>query len=160
MKAKFKGARRVMFVCHGNICRSPMAEAIFTSKLRSRGALGSFTVASSATSTEEIIHGVGNPIYPPAARELLKNGITPPHRRAVQLRREDYDKYDLFLAMDDKNIRGILQIFDSDPEGKVMKLMELVGGGSVRDPWYTGRFDESYRDISRATDALLAAVLE
>ena len=139
---------RIMFVCHGNICRSPMAEFIFKDLIKKRGVEGEFTVSSSATSTEEIWGDIGNPVYPPAKEELKKHGITCDGKRAVQLKKSDYDKYDIFLAMDSLNIRNIAKIFDSDPEGKVHKLMDYTDRkGDVADPWYSGRFDVAYRDI-------------
>ena len=140
--------KRIMFVCHGNICRSPMAEFIFKDILRKQGKESDYVVASSATSTEEIWNGIGNPVYPPARDELLKRGITCEGKRAVQLKKSDYDKYDLFLAMDSMNIRNIGRIFGSDPLGKVHKLMDFTDRqGDVADPWYSGKFDVAYRDI-------------
>ena len=148
--------KRVMFVCHGNICRSPMAEFIFKDMLKKRGAESGFVVASSATSTEEIWNGIGNPVYPPAKAELLKHGITCEGKRAVQLKKSDYDKYDIFLAMDSMNIRNIRRIFGSDPLGKVHKLMDLTDRpGDVADPWYSGKFDVAYKDIYDGCEALL-----
>ena len=148
-----------MFVCHGNICRSPMAEMIFKFMLAERGIRG-VTVSSSATSTEEIYRGVGNPIYPPAVRELCRHGIPVEERRAVQLTRGDYERYDLFLLMDGRNLRGIKSIFPSDPEGKVGMLLDYVGGGDVADPWYTNKFDVTYKDVCDGCEALLEALLE
>ena len=101
--------KRILFVCHGNICRSPMAECIMRHLLEEAGLDDEVTVASSATSTEEIWNGVGNPIYPPAAAELARHGIDVPDREAVQLKKSDYQKYDLFIGMDSANIRNMLQ---------------------------------------------------
>ena len=149
---------RIMFVCHGNICRSPMAEMIFKNMLAERGLAEGFTVASSATSTEEIYRGVGNPIYPPAVRELRRHGIPVENRRAIRLTPEDYEKYDLFLLMDERNRRGIASIFPSDPERKVKKLLDYAGGGDVADPWYSGDFEAAYSDIYRGCLGLLNAI--
>lgn len=148
--------KRIMFVCHGNICRSPMAEFIFRKMLKDEGISESFVVSSSATSTEEIWGDVGNPVYPPAKKELLKHGITCEGKRAVQLRKSDYQKYDLFLCMDSMNVRNALRILGSDKDGKVKKLMDYTDEkGDVADPWYTGRFDVTYRDIENGCRALL-----
>lgn len=125
-----------------------MAEFIFKALITERGLEKEFTVASSATSTEEIWNGVGNPIYPPAAAELERHGIPYDRRRAVQLKREDLDAYDLFVGMDSANIRGIHRILGAGAEGKVFKLMDFTPrGGDVADPWYSDRFDIAYRDI-------------
>ena len=117
---------RIMFVCHGNICRSPMAEFIFKDVVAKRGAADRFSVASSATSTEEIVNGVGNPVYPPAKAELAKHGVRCEDRRAVQIKKSDYGRYDLFIGMDDANVRNMLCIFGGDPDGKVRKLQEYT----------------------------------
>ncbi|MBE6606857.1 MAG: low molecular weight phosphotyrosine protein phosphatase [Ruminococcaceae bacterium] len=146
---------RIMFVCHGNICRSPMAEFIFKKMIAEQGLSDKFVISSSATSTEEIIGGIGNPVYPPARAELLRHGLSCEGKRAVQLKPGDYDKYDLFIAMDQNNIRNIARIFKSDPDNKIKKLMDYVGGGDVADPWYTGNFDITYRDIYIGCAALL-----
>lgn len=148
---------RIMFVCHGNICRSPMAEFIFRDMMRKNGREQDFSVASSATSTEEIWGDIGNPVYPPAREELKKHGISCDGKRAVQLKKSDYDKYDLFIAMDSMNIRNIGRIFGKDPEGKVRRMMDYTDrkGSDVADPWYSGRFDVTYRDISEACEGLM-----
>lgn len=139
---------KVMFVCHGNICRSPMAEFIFKDMLKKQGLEDKFLVKSSATSTEEIYNGRGNPVYPPAREILLKNGIDCGEKRAVQLTKSDYEKYDFFIAMDNNNIRNIGRIFGSDNQNKVYKLMSFTGSNSdVADPWYTGDFRTTYNDI-------------
>ena len=147
---------RIMFVCHGNICRSPMAEFVFKDMVKKAGREDDFIIESSATSTEEIWNGVGNPVYPPTRVELSKHGIDPGDKRATQVKASDYDKYDLFLVMDSRNMQNILYIFGSDPEGKVRKLMDYTArGGDVADPWYTGRFDVAYRDIYDGCAGLL-----
>ena len=151
---------RVMFVCHGNICRSPMAEFIFKNMLEEMGLLDRVYVSSSATSTEEIIGGVGNPVYPPAVRELKKHGIDPGQKRAVQLKKEDYDKYALFVVMDGNNLRGAIRIFGTDPENKLCRMMDFTSRvGDVADPWYTGDFSTTYRDIYDGCLGLLEYVV-
>lgn len=150
---------RIMFVCHGNICRSPMAEFIFKDMIKRLKIEDEFVVASSATSTEEIWGDIGNPVYPPAKAELSKHGISCEGKRAVQLRKSDYDKYDLFIGMDNMNIRNMHRILGNDPEGKIRKLMDYTDrGGDVADPWYSGRFDVAYRDIYGGCEALIKSL--
>ena len=143
---------KVMFVCHGNICRSPMAEFVFLDMIKKRGLSSRITAESSATSTEEI----GNDIHYGTKRVLDKYGIAYHRREATQLTRSDYGKYNLFVGMDSANIRNMLRIFGSDPEGKVLKLLDLTNrGGDVADPWYTGDFDATYRDVIEGCEALI-----
>lgn len=150
---------RIMFVCHGNICRSPMAEFILKDMIKTRSDRELFVISSSATSTEEIYGGRGNPVYPPAKRELAAHGISCEGKTAVQLRAEDYDKYDLFAVMDSANLRNATRILGGDPKGKVKKLMSFTSrGGDVEDPWYSGNFAGVYRDITEGCKALLKAV--
>ena len=153
---------RILFVCHGNICRSPMAEFIFRRMAEERHAAHRFTVASAATSTEEIgWDGTGNPVYPPARAELKKHGIDCAGKRAVQLRREDYGKYDLLVGMDRENVRNMHRILGGDPEGKIRMLMDYTSRpGDVADPWYTGDFGVTYRDIAEGCAALLEKLLK
>lgn len=147
---------KIMLVCHGNICRSPMAEFIFKDLIKKQGLENEFIVCSSATSTEEIYRGVGNPVYPPAKAELLKHGISSDGKRAVQLCFEDYDKYDLFIGMDSTNIRNMHRILQGDREGKIRKLLQYTGEDrDVSDPWYSDRFDIAYDDILSGCLALL-----
>ena len=147
---------RILFVCHGNICRSPMAEFIFKDMVKKQGREKEFFIASCATSTEEIWNGLGNPVYPPARAELAEHGISCEGKRAVQLTKKDYESYDLLIAMDSNNIRNIHRIIGSDPAGKVRKLMDYTPrGGDVADPWYTDRFDVAYRDIEEGCRCLL-----
>lgn len=139
---------KIMFVCHGNICRSPMAEFIFKKLVMDRGIADKFLVCSSATSTEEIWGNIGNPVYPPAKAELQKHGILCDGKRAVQLNRSDLDKYDMFVGMDSANIRNMHRILGDGGKEKIFKLMEFTEcGGDVADPWYSDRFDIAYRDI-------------
>ena len=147
---------RIMFVCHGNICRSPMAEFIMKDLVKKRGADGEFVIASSATGTEEIYGGVGNPVYPPARAELNRHGIACDGKRAVQLKRSDYDNYDLFIGMDSANIRNMLRIFGGDPDGKVARLLSYAGSErDISDPWYTGEFGTTYNDVLEGCTAFL-----
>ena len=148
--------KRIMFVCHGNICRSPMAEFIFKKLISEMESVSYYFVSSSATSTEEIWNGIGNPVYPPAKEMLAKHGIDCEGKRAVQLQKSDYDKYDLFVGMDSANIRNMHRILGGDSEGKIHKLMDYTTrGGDVADPWYSGNFDAAYRDIYEGCIALL-----
>lgn len=149
---------RIMFVCHGNICRSPMAEFILKDMVSRLGIADEFVIASSATSTEEIFRGVGNPVYPPAREELAKHSISCEGKRAVQLQMSDYGKYDLFIGMDSANIRNMTRMLGGDPEGKIRKLMDYVDGGDVADPWYSGNFQVTYRDIYEGCTALLEEI--
>ena len=151
---------RIMFVCHGNICRSPMAEFVLKKMVSERGMADQFYIASSATSTEEIWGDVGNPVYPPAKAELAKHGISCEGKRAVQLTRADYDKYDLFIGMDSANIRNMHRMLCGDPQGKIRKLMDYTDrGGDVADPWYTRRFDVTYSDVLAGCEGLLKEIL-
>ena len=149
---------KIMFVCHGNICRSPMAEFILKDMVSRLGIADEFVIASSATSTEEIFRGVGNPVYPPAREELAKHGISCEGKRAVQLQMSDYGRYDLFIGMDSANIRNMTRMLGGDPDGKIRKLMDYVGGGDVADPWYSGNFQVTYRDIYEGCTALLEEI--
>ena len=139
---------KIMFICHGNICRSPMAEFIFRDMAEKAKIADKVLLASSATSTEEIWGDEGNPVYPPAAAELKKHGIFCDGKRAVQLTPSDYEKYDYLVVMDEKNLRNSLRILGGDPEKKLCKLMDFTErGGDVADPWYSDRFDVAYKDI-------------
>ena len=147
---------KIMFVCHGNICRSPMAEFVFKDLLEKRGLTDKYYVSSSATSTEEIWNGIGNPVYPPAKAELKKHGISCDGKRAVQVTREDYVNYDLLIVMDSNNMRNIMRIIGSDPDKKVYKLLKFAGNDrDVYDPWYSGDFTTCYNDILLGCTALL-----
>ena len=144
---------RIIFCCHGNICRSPMAEFIFKDKINSQGLNDRFYVESSAVSTEEI----GNSIYPPAKRCLNAHGIPfDKEKTARQITRADYDRFDLIICMDRMNLRWLKYIIPNDPDNKVRLMMSYAGQDrDVADPWYTGDFETTYRDINLATDALL-----
>nr|MCR4924154.1 low molecular weight phosphotyrosine protein phosphatase [Lachnospiraceae bacterium] len=121
-----------------------------------------FHIASAATSSEEIWNGVGNPVYPPAREELKKHGITDVSgKRAVQLTREDYDKYDLLIGMEQMNIRNMLRILGKDPEGKVKLLLDYSDNPrNISDPWYTGDFKRAYNDIYEGCSALYESIKE
>ena len=143
---------RIIFVCHGNICRSPMAEFIMKDMVRRRGLAGKYHIESCATSTEEI----GCDIYPPAKRCLSSHGIPFEHRSARQMTSDDYGSYDMIIAMDTVNLRNMRRFVGDDPEKKVSLMMDHCGrGGDVADPWYTGDFERTYDDISEACEGLL-----
>lgn len=143
---------KILFVCHGNICRSPMAEFVMKDLVQKAGLTRQFLIASAATSTEEI----GSPVYPPARRKLSEHGISCQGKAARQLRRKDYAEYDLLIGMDQENLRNMRCICSGDPEGKIHLLLEFAGrSGEVSDPWYTGDFDAAWRDIEAGCRGLL-----
>ena len=154
---------RILFVCHGNICRSPMAEFIMKDILAQRGIADRFEVASAATSSEEIWGGVGNPVYPPARKELAAHGIGVPgnelgvaEKQARKLVKEDYDRWDLLIGMERWNLRNMLRICEGDPKGKMSLLLDHTDRpADIDDPWYTRDFRAAYRQIRKGCLALL-----
>ena len=152
--------KKIMFVCHGNICRSPMAEFLMRDMIQKKGLEDRITVASSAESTEEIWGGVGNPVHPGTEKILTSLGISCKGKRATLLRREDYDQYDLFVGMDRSNLRAMQRILGGDPQKKICKLLDFTpDGGDVADPWYTDRFDITLHDVRRGCEALLEVLM-
>ena len=148
--------KKVLFVCHGNICRSPMAEAVFRHMLEERGLGERFAVDSAAVSAEEL----GNPVYPEANRTLVAHGLPASNHHAWQLTRADYDRYDFFIGMDQENIYRMRQIFGGDSQRKVGLLLAYTEHPrEVEDPWYTGRFDRVFDLITQGCQALLEALL-
>ena len=145
---------KILFVCHGNICRSPMAEFIFKDMVKKAGRENEFHIESAATSTDEIFMGRGNPVYPPAREQLLLHGIDPTGKTARQLTKSDYDKFDLIIGMDSMNMKNIARMLGTDKDKKIKKLLDYCGGGDVDDPWYTGKFKEAYECIHRGCEAL------
>lgn len=147
---------KILFVCHGNICRSPMAEFVMKDIVKKAGRSDEFYIASCATSTEEI----GNPVHHGTRRKLAEVGISCDGKRAVQLTKSDYNKYDYIIAMDEMNIRNIMRIIKSDPEGKVSLLLSHAGmSSSIADPWYTGNFNDTYRDVLLGCKALFNEIV-
>ena len=143
---------RILFVCHGNICRSPMAEFVMKDLVKKAGLESEFHIESAATSTEEI----GNPVYPPARRKLGEHGIDCAGKTARQLRNEDYERYDLLIGMDRANLRNMHRICGGDFDGKLHLLMEFTDRpGDVADPWYTGDFETTWQDVSVGCSRLL-----
>ena len=147
---------KILFVCHGNICRSPMAEFVMKDLVNKAGIADQFIIASAATSAEEI----GNPVYPPARRELARHGIGCAGHAARRLRAEDYDRWDLLIGMDQANLRNMVRLFGGDPSGKCRLLLDYTGrpGQEVADPWYTGDFSTAWEDILAGCQGLLAAL--
>lgn len=143
---------KILFICHGNICRSPMAEFVMKDLVRKAGLESQFQIASAATSTEEI----GSPVYPPARRKLAEHGIKCSGKTARQLTRTDYDRYDLLIGMDNANLRNMRRICGGDSDGKIRLLLEFTGrSGEVADPWYTGDFEATWRDVLEGCSGLL-----
>lgn len=144
---------RIMLVCHGNICRSTMSEFVLKYLVEQRGIADRFVIQSSATSTEEI----GNDTHCGTKRVLDAHGIAHPPRRAVQLRRVDADKFDLFIGMDEANVRNMRRILGADAEPKIHLLLEFVGKQrAIADPWYTGDFETTFDDVMEGCEGLLA----
>ena len=139
---------RILFVCHGNICRSPMAEYVMKYLVEQAQLTDQFLIESAATSTEEI----GNPVYPPARRKLAEHGISCNGHAARQMTRADYQRYDLLIGMDSANLRNMTRIAGGDPEGKIRPLLY---DKDVADPWYTGNFEATWQDVLRGCQALL-----
>ena len=148
---------RILFVCHGNICRSAMAEFVMKNLVREAGVEKDFLIESAATSTEEI----GNDMYPPAKAKLRQEEIPFTRRAARQIRAADYERYDLLIGMDRENIFYMNRCWSNDPAGKIHKLLEYTGSAhEVSDPWYSGDFDTAYNDIMQGCRALLAFLLK
>ena len=147
---------KILFICHGNICRSPMAEFVMKDLVRKAGMEDVFCISSAATSTEEI----GNPVYPPARRKLSEHGISCTGKTARQLRKADYEHYDYLVGMDSANFRNMQRICGGDPEGKISLLLDYTDHpGSVADPWYTGDFEATWQDVLAGCQGLLEEIL-
>ncbi|MBQ8598604.1 MAG: low molecular weight phosphotyrosine protein phosphatase [Oscillospiraceae bacterium] len=147
---------RVMMICHGNICRSPMAEFVLKDMVAKRGLSDQFEIASAATSREEI----GNPVHWGTRQKLTQVGISTAGKYAVQVSKSDYAKYDYFLLADSNNLRNLSRIFPSDPEKKVYRLLDFSDHPrDIADPWYTGNFDVTYDDIVEGCETFLRHVL-
>ena len=148
---------KILFICHGNICRSPMAEFVLKDMAEKMNIDDRLEIASCATSTEEIWNGVGNPVYPPAKRELAKHGIDCAGKRAVQLTPADYEHYDYLICMDRNNMRNAARI--TGRSEKYRLLLEYAGENrDVADPWYAGDFARTYEDVLKGCIALLDSI--
>ncbi len=147
---------KILFICHGNICRSPMAEFVMKKMVEEAGVSHLFEIASAATSTEEI----GNPVYPPARRKLAEHGICCEGKTARQITRGDYRHYDHIIAMDRNNLRNLRRVIGEDIDGKISLMMDYTDRpGDVADPWYTGDFDATWRDVEEGCQGLLRQFL-
>lgn len=143
---------KILMICHGNICRSPMAEFVLKDMVKKAGISEDFFIESRATSTEEI----GNPVHRGTTRKLAQYGISTAGKTAVQLKRSDYEKYDYLICMDSANIVNTTRIVGTDPDDKIIKLLRFADeSGDIADPWYTGDFDATYNDVVRGCKGLL-----
>lgn len=149
---------KILFICHGNICRSTMAEMVFKHLVRQAGLQSEFYIDSAATSREEL----GNGVHYGTRRKLAEVGIPCGNHISTQITKADYDKYDYLIVMDNNNIRNLMRIIGSDPEQKVSMLLDYAGrqGQSIADPWYTGNFDITYDDVLAGCEGLLAYLTE
>ena len=149
--------KKILFVCHGNICRSPMAEFVMKDLVKKAGLTSQFQITSAATSREEI----GNPVYPPARRKLAEHGIACGGHAARQLINSDYEKYDLLIGMDRENLHDMYRICGGDFDGKMHLLMEYTGkpNQEVADPWYTDDFEATWRDVLAGCQGLLKRLI-
>ena len=148
---------KILFVCHGNICRSTMAESVMTHLINENNLQSTISVDSAATSTEEI----GNPPHHGTVRKLKEVGIPVVPHRARQMKKQDYAEYDYLIGMDDWNIRNMIRIAGGDPEHKIRKLLEFAGSTrDIADPWYTGNFDATYADVLEGCEAMLVKLTE
>lgn len=148
---------KVMFVCHGNICRSPMAEFVFRHMVKEKKLSDIFLISSSATSREEI----GNDVHLGTRKKLREVGVPYDSRTAVQLTKRDYENYDYILCMESYNIKNALRIVGEDKAGKIRRLLDFSSNPrDIADPWYTGNFHETYGDIVEGCEALLEHILE
>ena len=144
--------KKILFICHGNICRSPMAEFVMKDLVQKAGLAEDFYIESAATSTEEL----GNEVYPPARRKLAEHGISCKGKVARQMNRRDYDRFDLLIGMDSWNIRNMMAICGGDPEEKIQQLLDFTNRpGDVADPWYTRDFEATWRDVLEGCQCLL-----
>lgn len=147
---------KILFVCHGNICRSPMAEFVMKDMVKKKGVSDMFEIASAATSTEEI----GNPVYPPARKKLQEEGLSCSGKTSRQMTADDYAYYDLIVAMDRYNLRNMARFVGDDPDGKVSLLMDYTPAPrDVADPWYTGDFEQTWEDVNMGCEGLLKRLL-
>lgn len=146
---------KILFVCHGNICRSPMAEFVLKDMVEKRHQTDLFYIASAATSREEI----GSPVHHGTRSKLRQYGISTEGKRAVQMTKADYGQYDYLIGMEQRNIANMMRILGCDPEGKVSRLLDFgPNPRDIDDPWYTGDFDSTYRDICEGCEALLDSI--
>lgn len=150
---------KILFICHGNICRSPMAEFMFKDKIAKANLSNKIHIESAATTDDEIYHGVGNPVYPPARKILADHGISCDGKRARQIVKEDYNKFDYLICMDAENIRHMRHLWPQDPEHKIYKMLSFANlDRDVADPWFTRDFQATWDDLELGCNGLLTKI--
>ena len=150
---------KILFICHGNICRSPMAEFLLKDMVKKKGIADQFYIQSAATSTEEIWNGKGNPVHPGTRGKLAEYGISCEGKYAVQLKKSDYKDYDYLICMDSMNLRNVARICGRDKDNKIYRMLDFTEDKrDVADPWYTGNFDKTYEDIKKGLEGFLEYV--
>jgi Protein-tyrosine-phosphatase len=148
---------KILFVCHGNICRSPMAEFVMKHIANQAGLSSDFEIASAGTSAEEL----GNPVYPQSRDKMLQHGIDSSGKFARKLRRDDYDHYDYLVGMDAANYRNMLKMYENDPDNKISLLLGFAGQTrDIADPWYTGNFEETWQDVNLGCKAMMKSITD
>lgn len=150
---------KILFICHGNVCRSPMAEFLLKDMVKKKGIADQFYIQSAATSTEEIWNGKGNPVHPGTRGKLAEYGISCEGKYAVQLKKSDYKDYDYLICMDSMNLRNVARICGRDKDNKIYRMLDFTDDKrDVADPWYTGNFDKTYEDIKKGLEGFLEYV--
>ena len=156
-----KNTLKILFICHGNICRSPMAEFVMKDIVKREGLEDKFYIESAATHTDNIYNGVGDPVYPPARKKLAEHGISCAGKTARLITKKDKDVFDYLICMDSANVRNVTRVMGQDAEPKISLFLEYAGEHrDISDPWYTGDFEATWQDVKKSGEAFLTYLKE